>query len=157
MRRLCAGVSLITTSHEGTPYGLIVTSATALTGEPPTLLVCVNKQTSSHDPLIKAGIFCVNLLTEHDENVAGQFSSSARRHERFQDANWTTLVTGAPVYRGALATFDCAVDRIIPYETHSIVIGAIKAVHLTDDKADPLLYLGGRYRRIQRWDVAAIA
>lgn len=148
MRRLAAGVSLITTVEEGQRHGLVATSVTSLSGEPPSLLVCINRSTSSYEPITRSGIFCVNLIAEGQDHVAAQFSSSKRRDERFGDGAWTTLATGAPVLEGALAAFDCRVDHSLDYGTHTIFIGLIESIWLYDAKVAPLLYVDGAFRTL---------
>jgi flavin reductase len=148
MRRLPAGVSLITTRDGDTPYGLVATSVSSLSADPPTLLVCVNKSASSHDPLLRAGIFCVNVLANENEPEAARFASSGNRESRFAEGGWISLVTGAPVFEGALAAFDCVTAHAISYQSHTIFIGEIKTIHLPERQIEPLVYLDGRYRNL---------
>ena len=97
MRRLAAGVCLVTaTDRDGLRQGLVATSVISVTVEPPSLLVCVNKAASCHDPIANSGAFCVNLLADADDEVARRFGSSAARDSRFADRQWRALETGAP-------------------------------------------------------------
>ncbi|MEZ0212548.1 MAG: flavin reductase family protein [Xanthobacteraceae bacterium] len=148
MRRLAAGVSLITTVKDGVPYGLVATSASAMTSEPPTLLVCINRSASCHDQISEAGIFCINVLEQEDVALAALFSNSQRRHERFDEGAWQSLKTGAPVLQSSAVAFDCVVDKAISYETHTIFIGRIKAMVCKDSDVDPLVYLNGSFRKL---------
>ena len=148
MRRLTAGVSLITTLEQGQRHGLVATSVCSLSAEPPSLLVCVNSTASSHEPMRRSGILCVNVLSQEDEPVAAKFASSLNRHERFADGDWLTLATGAPALARALVSFDCAIARQIPYQTHTIFICEILKVHMSEELASPLVYLDGRYRSL---------
>ncbi len=75
MRRLAAGVSLITTVHDGVRHGLVATAVNSVTADPPTLLVCINKSASAHDHVDQAGVLCVNILAHEHEAVAARFSS----------------------------------------------------------------------------------
>src|SRR5690606_28741752 len=117
MRRLAAGVCLITTRHDGVSYGLIATSVVSVTGEPPTLLACVNRSSSAHDPLALSRLFCVNVLAGAQRDQALIFSSSPLRAQRFQSGTWTTLETGAPVLEDSLAAFDCQVAEAMVHGT----------------------------------------
>ena len=149
MRRLASGVALITTTRDGTPHGLVATSVTSVSGEPPSLLVCVNRTASAHDPILEARVFCVNLLASHNEAVAGTFTDPARRADRFSVGTWDVLETGAPRLVGALASFDCEVAEAMVYGTHTIFIGNVRAIGLqTEGAGEPLLYLDGRYHRL---------
>jgi len=130
MRRLAAGVSVITTSLHSEWYGLVATSVCSVSLEPPSLLVCVNRSASSHDAIHAAGHFCVNLLRQDDDDVARRFSNSQFRQVRFTEREWRTLETGAPALVGALASFDCEIETTIPSGSHTIFIGNVKAAEL---------------------------
>lgn len=148
MRRLAAGVSLITTRDvDGRPHGMIATSVTSVTLTPPSLLTCINKNVSSHDALAQAGHFCVNLLAEGDDEVAMRFSSSKFRDVRFAEGVWSELETGSPVLEGAIASFDCRITNAIEASSHTIFIGEVVAVRLRDQATAPLLYLDGAFAR----------
>lgn len=146
MRRLAAGVSLITTRDEaGTRHGLIATSVTSVSLEPPSLLVCINKSVSSHDALARAGIFCVNLLPEDADDIAMRFSSSRYRDVRFAEGNWSELETGSPVLDNAIASFDCRITSTLDATSHTIFIGEVVGVSVPDGTVSPLLYLNGGF------------
>ncbi|GAB4064095.1 flavin reductase [Ancylobacter sonchi] len=146
MRRLAAGVSVITTVEDGHPHGFVATSVTSVAAEPtPTLLVCVNRDVSCHDVIDKSGAFCVNLLAEPEMELAKAFSSAALRHMRFSTHEWRTLATGAPALMGALASFDCKLDGKVTVHSHSIFLGKVVAIHLPETPLQPLIYAGGRF------------
>ena len=144
MRRLAAGVCLVTTRHEGQRHGFVATSVTSLSSEPPSLLVCVNRAASGHDPLLNSGHFCVNVLAGAHERIAAAFSSAALRHTRFHDGRWDD--SKAPALLDAVTAFHCRVDQTIRYGTHSIIIGAIDDIRLDPGPLDPLLYCDARFR-----------
>lgn len=148
MRRLAAGVSIISTNADGAPHGLLVTSVTSVSAEPPALLVCINKSASAHDPIDRAGVFCVNVLHQDDDEVAGFFSRSQFRDQRFSGLRWTSMVTGAPALREALANFDCRVSHRVEFGSHTIFIGEVMAIRLRDGDVTPLIYLNGQYHRL---------
>jgi flavin reductase len=148
MRRLAAGVSLITTRDgNGSPHGLIATSVTSVSLVPPSLLVCVNKSASSHDTFASSGAFCVNLLAEDASDIALQFSSSKLRELRFAEGNWSELVTGSPVLTDAIASFDCRISNIVEASSHTIFIGEVVDIELPHQSFAPLLYLDGSFAR----------
>ncbi|AXK82908.1 flavin reductase [Pseudolabrys taiwanensis] len=145
MRRLAAGVSIITTTFNGERHGLVATSVCSVSAEPPSLLVCVNQVASSHTAIQQAGIFCVNLLALGDDELAKRFSDPAARATRFADREWTTLATGAPALVGALASFDCEIAATVPSGSHTIFIGNVQAAELWQSEKAPLIYLDGRF------------
>ena len=150
-RRLASGVCCVTTRWQDQPNGFLATSVSSLSGSPPTLIVCVNRDVSSHDSLQKAGVLCVNVLGESEKSVAALFSDKGRRDLRFADRVWTKLSTGAPVLGDALVAFDCKIDRTIPYATHTIFVCHIVDTLINDQASSaPLLYFDGAFRELAR-------
>jgi flavin reductase len=146
MRRLAAGVSIITTIEHSVPQGLVATSVCSVCVEPePSLLVCVNLNSSCHDAISRTGIFCVNLLSSGDVELARRFGSSESRDRRFEETPWVQLVTGAPALPTALASFDCEITQVIPVHSHTVFIGAVRDIKLWQRDVDALLYVDGQY------------
>lgn len=144
MRRLLSGVCLITTREGDERHGMIATSVTSVSAAPPSLLVCINRNSSIHDPLKRSRVFCANVLGADDVDVSKQFSASDQRHQRFKSSQWSSLLTGSPVLSAALVAFDCRVAEFVDARTHTIVIGEVQALHVGDQRA-PLAYLSGSY------------
>ncbi len=145
MRRLAAGVSIVTTIEDGAPHGFVATAVSSVSAEPhPSLLICVNRGASTHDRIDRTGIFCVNLLATDDQDMAAGFAA-ASRERRFEDPRWTTLASGAPALSSALATFDCTVLQAVPVHSHTVFIGEVRDVRLWGDEIAPLLYIDGRF------------
>jgi flavin reductase len=148
-RRLASGVSCVTTKWNGQQFGFVATSVSSLCNDPPTLIVCVNKTVSSHNPISESGILCVNVLCHGDEAIATLFGDKKRRQSRFSGKGWTEMSTGAPVLREALVAFDCVVDTRVSYETHTIFIGRIVDALVRDSVTEsPLLYFDGSFREL---------
>lgn len=143
MRLLAAGVTVITTVRDGVAHGLVATAVCSVCAEPPTLLACVNRSSSAHDPIRDSGRFCVNVLEQRQLDAARRFVS-APREERFGAFTLSTLATGAPVLDGALVSFDCEVAEAASAGTHTVFFGRIVAVRVSDPLA-PLLYFNGGY------------
>jgi len=145
MRHLAGGVTLITTLHQGLRGGLTATAVCSVSVDPPQLLICVNKDASAHDSIGASGIFCVNVLNERQRDLALRFSGQhgIDGDERFVDRNWTSLRTGAPALPEALVSFDCRVGAQLDAGSHTIFVGKVMAVGLTD--GTPLIYWGGKF------------
>ena len=150
MRRLAAGVSLVTVATAEGRHGLIATAVTSLSAEPPSLLICVNASASIHEHLRGAPAFCVNVLSRSQQPVAERFAQPHDRHTRFELGDWTELETGAPALRGAQVSFDCRPAQTVSFGTHTIFIGEVVAVTDWASPADPLLYHEGRFQALPR-------
>jgi flavin reductase len=154
MRRLASGVSLVTTVLDGQRHGLVATSVCSVSAEPPSLLVCVNCSSKSHDPIRDAGVFCINVLGAEDDAIARRFGAPEHRDARFADREWASLATGAPALVGALATFDCRISRTVSADTHTIFIASVVAAELGHAGRGALIYLDGRYGTLAPGNVA---
>ena len=74
MRHLAGGVSVITVGRDKDISGMTVTSVSSLSIEPPTLIVSVNRGSSSWLLLRRHGAFGVNLLNADQLDVAERFA-----------------------------------------------------------------------------------
>jgi flavin reductase len=146
MRLVPGAVSVIATSFAGQKRGLTATAVSALTTEPPSLLVCVNRSASAFEYFELSRHFSVNQLSTKGRDLAKVFSSSvpSDRSRRFRDDDWQVLSTGAPILKDAVVSFDCELVESKTFGTHSILIGRIVSVK-TNQEIDPLIYLRGEF------------
>jgi flavin reductase (DIM6/NTAB) family NADH-FMN oxidoreductase RutF len=146
MRRLAAGVCLITTEEpEGTRSGMTATAVCSVSAEPPTLLCCINRQNASYAMIRRAGVFAVNVLALDDRPLADQFARPVPSSDKFSLGLWRRLITPAPILESALVAFDCTLAQSVEVGTHGILFGEIRAVHTRAVAAKPLLYAHGSY------------
>lgn len=152
MRRLAAGVTIVTTIHDGQRSGLTATAVTSLSVDPPQLLVCVNRTAGAHDLIRRGARLCVNVLshTATHEKLAARFAGQGgvTGPDRFKAGKWIVLKSGAPVLVDALVSFDCIVTERIEASTHSIFIGRVIDVRFRA-KARPLVYASGTFARLE--------
>lgn len=149
MRHLAGGVSVITVGAGAEQSGMTVTSVSSLSADPPTLLFCVNRKSSTWPLLRKYKAFCVNFLSAEQEIIAQNFAGfgGLAGAERYRDGHWSRLATGAPVCDAALASVDCILEEAIERHTHSLIIGRVQAIR-TNPGAQPLIYWNGGYTRL---------
>lgn len=148
-RELAAGVSAISCRHSGRLAGFIAPSVSSLSVDPPSLIICVNRSSSSWPALVGAECFGVNILSSTHHELADRCSGSgdAEAAQRFENANWVTLRTGAPLLEDALASFDCTVEEIIERYDRAIVIGRVEAVR-QHGGGGALIYWRGAYDQL---------
>jgi flavin reductase (DIM6/NTAB) family NADH-FMN oxidoreductase RutF len=151
MRALAGGVSVITVGRGKEISGMTVTSVSSLSIDPPTLIVSVNRQSSSWPLLQRYGAFGVNILTADQLDIAERFSGKdgLKGAERFAGAQWTTRATGVPLLVGGLAAIDCDVEEVIERHSHAIVIGRVRDV-LAAAPRTALTYWDGQYVAIDQ-------
>jgi flavin reductase (DIM6/NTAB) family NADH-FMN oxidoreductase RutF len=122
MRRLTSAVSVISVTHEGIRYGITVTSVTSVSMTPPSLLFCVSRTASLHDPAIRSGRFCVNILHAHQIDIADAFSGRARVEDRFLCGEWASDDEDVPYLIPAQAKIFCEADAVSSYGTVDWVV-----------------------------------
>jgi flavin reductase (DIM6/NTAB) family NADH-FMN oxidoreductase RutF len=151
MRHLAGGVSVITVGRGTDITGMTVTSVSSLSVDPPTLIVSINRESSSWPLLKTRGFFGVNILNAYQLDVAERFSGKdgLKGAARFAGAQWITLASAVPLLAGALAAIDCEVEDIVERHSHAIVIGRVLDMQLSPRGAG-LAYWQGQYVAIDR-------
>ena len=149
MARLGAAVNVVTTIGPDGPRGFTASSVCSVTDDPPTLLLCLNRQSDSHDLLKENGILCVNTLAATQEALSPLFAgfTGATQVERFSAGVWTTLLTGAPVLEGAVVSFDCTISDVTEVGTHTVFFCAVQAIQLST-LHEGLIYFARTYHRV---------
>ena len=156
MRQLSGGVSVITAGKGKDISGMTVTSVSSLSVDPPSLIVSLNRESSSW-PLVKRyGFFGVNILTSDQVEIAERFTGKGglKGADRFAGAQWTARASGVPLLEDALAAIDCEVEDIVERHSHAIVIGRVLDVAVSARTA-ALAYWQGRYVAIDQDEDAA--
>jgi flavin reductase (DIM6/NTAB) family NADH-FMN oxidoreductase RutF len=151
MRHLTGGVSVITAGRGKDITGMTVTSVSSLSVDPPTLIVSINRESSSW-PLIKQyGFFGVNILTSDQIGIAERFTGKGglKGADRFAGAQWTTRISGVPLLVGALSAIDCEAEDIIERHSHAIVVGRVLDIQ-TSGRTAALAYWQGQYVEIDQ-------
>ena len=110
--------------------------------DPPSLLVCINKDSKIHSSLKVESSFCINLLRKDQQDISNVCSSEAMHEQRFDDPNWD--IKSVPHLTNAQANIFCKVDKLIPYHTHTIVIAHVTKSTSKDD-INTLTYIDGSY------------
>jgi flavin reductase (DIM6/NTAB) family NADH-FMN oxidoreductase RutF len=156
MRQLTGGVSVITAGRGKDISGMTVTSVSSLSVDPPSLIVSLNRESSSW-PLVKRyGFFGVNILTSDQIDIAERFTGKGglKGADRFAGARWTTRASGVPLLADALSAIDCEVEDVVERHSHAIVIGRVLDVAVSARTA-ALAYWQGRYVAIDQDEDAA--
>jgi flavin reductase (DIM6/NTAB) family NADH-FMN oxidoreductase RutF len=149
MRYLASGVSILAAGGPGDRAAITATSVTSLSVEPPTLLICISRNSSLAPILQRHGHFSANFLSASQQHLAERFAGrgGVNGGERFDAGDWISLVSGAPVLANALASIDCDVEEIIDRHTHSIVIGRVLAVR-TEGGDEALAHWHGAFSAV---------
>ena len=149
MANLSAAVTVVTTDGRRGRAGLTVSAACSVTDSPPTVLVCVNRSSRSHDVLVGNGRLCLNVLGREHEALAMHFAGATRvpTAERFTDERWDLGTYGVPVLRGAAAAVIGTVRHGREAGSHTVLFVDVEQVR-TDDDGGALVYFRRRFHEI---------
>lgn len=141
MAELPAGVAVITAQAGDEPKGLVVTSLTAYTADPPSVLVSVAHSSRCHDALLEASHFGVHVLQLGQDDIAAAFASKA--DDKFAGLEWD-WDGNVPRLNGALAYLRCRTSKSFTHLDHTVLIGIIEDCERID-AAEPMVYLRRRF------------
>ncbi|HNP73479.1 MAG TPA: flavin reductase family protein [Kouleothrix sp.] len=145
MGYFASGVTVVTTEHNGEPYGMTVSSFSSLSLVPPLVLICIDKSAPTHQALLGAGKFVVNVLEKRQEHLSRRFATTSR--EKFKGVAWHSGTLALPVLDHVLAVIECRVHATIEAGDHTIFVGE---VYDTDvHEGAPLLYFRRGYHELK--------
>jgi flavin reductase (DIM6/NTAB) family NADH-FMN oxidoreductase RutF len=142
MRHVATGVTVVTSLKAGEPRGITVNAFASVSLEPPSLLICVNREARSYLFISTSRIFCVNVLAGEQRGLAEHFAGKVRDRQ-FDEVAYRVDATGAPVLDGTIAHFDCELAEEYQYGSHSILIGRV--LSCAARPGSPLGYFNGGF------------
>jgi flavin reductase (DIM6/NTAB) family NADH-FMN oxidoreductase RutF len=150
MRHLAGAVSIVTVGTGERRTGFTATSVSSLSVDPPTILISLNRNSSSWSALREAGSFAVNILASDQVEVADRFAGRGgiRGSDRYVGWQWSRLGSGTLGLSGALAVIDCDLEEAIERHSHAIILGRVRSVETAPD-LEPLLYWRGAYHQLR--------
>jgi flavin reductase (DIM6/NTAB) family NADH-FMN oxidoreductase RutF len=137
MRALPAGISAITTGTGDAVAGMIVSSLTSISADPPLVGFFVNQSSSMRAPLMTSGRFVANVLGEEHGPVMSKLLGAPQGPQRFTDGCWSDGQHGLPVLIDALASLECDIVCTQPLGTHDLVVGKIRKT--ANREANPMV------------------
>lgn len=138
-----SGVTVITTMNDGAPVGTTVSAFSALSMEPPLVLVCLARTSKTLEHIKQSGVFCVNILASTQARHAKQFASS-KGTNKFENVEFCSGHTGAPILTGAAASIDCTLRETLPGGDHAILLGHAQT-SVVNPQFAPLAYFRGAF------------
>ncbi len=146
LRNWASGVTVVTTRAGDKVHGMTVSAFSSVSADPPLVLVCASRSSTTHGVIDQGGLFAVNILAAHQASISDVFASPEHEDARLQSVRWSEGETGVPLIDGALASLECTVTSAHQEGSHTIYVGRVEAVHTADAK--PLLYYKGGYRAL---------
>ena len=144
MGHFASGVTVVTTRHDDTNFGITVSAFCSLSLVPQLVLISINQEAPSHAALLAAGRFAVNILAEDGEWLSRRFAT--REIDKFQGVAYKLGQTGSPLLDGALATLECRITQHVPAGDHTIFIAEV--ISAATEEGKPLLYYRSGYHQL---------
>lgn len=151
-RKFITGVTLVTTMDGDTPRGLAVNAFSSISLDPPLVLVCVQRTSTTYEPLFRADHMGISILASDQLPVATVFAGKS--DNKFAGLRWTPGAHGSPLIDHSAAVLEAAIQERLQTRTHTIFIGRItEAAH---SERAPLIYSAGAFYDGGRLDDAAL-
>lgn len=112
LRQLASPVVAVTSSHQGSPNGMILDSAVRASISPqvPRLSAYVHKWHLSHEYIWKTGLYCLHLLRRDQFDLVYRLGfASGRERDKMAEVPHSYGGLGVPVLRECYAAFECRV------------------------------------------------
>jgi 3-hydroxy-9,10-secoandrosta-1,3,5(10)-triene-9,17-dione monooxygenase reductase component len=136
------GVTVVTGRGTEGPLGLAANAFTSVSLDPPLVLVCMARTSSTWPKIRPSGAFAVNFLSERQEVVSRRFGGPGG--DRFAGIGWRPGETGSPVFSDALAFVECRIETEHNAGDHVIVVGRVVDLGVIQE-GRPLIFWRGGY------------
>jgi flavin reductase (DIM6/NTAB) family NADH-FMN oxidoreductase RutF len=147
--RFASGITVVTTAHEGSTYGMTANAFVSVSLDPPLVLVSVDNRANMHKILPHSGRYGVSVLSDQQEDLSQHFAGQPKEDLEipFVWQHDVSLLDGALVHLVCRVVVDAH-----PAEDHTLYIG--QAEYLTYEDGAPLLFYTRTYRNleVQVWD-----
>ncbi|MEX0446611.1 4-hydroxyphenylacetate 3-monooxygenase, reductase component [Xenorhabdus sp. SGI246] len=149
MASLSAAVNIITTDGPAGRCGMTATAVCSVTDTPPTLMVCINRNSAMNPVFQRNGRLCVNILNHEQELMARHFAgmTEANMEERFSWDIWHTGSLGQPILKGTLANLEGSIEQVQEIGTHNVYLVEIKQI-IVREEGHGLIYFKRSFHQV---------
>ncbi|MFD8380104.1 flavin reductase [Streptomyces sp. NPDC059679] len=140
-RKFITGVTVVTCDDDGKPRGLAVNAFASISLDPPMVLVCVQRSSTTHPALHRATHLGINILAADQLDVARTFASKA--DDKFAPHPWSPGGHGSPLLDGCCAQLEVEIGERLEAGSHTVFTGRV--VSASHDDLAPLVYSGGGF------------
>ncbi len=143
LRRLASSVAVVTCHDGQARHAMTATAVNAMSMDPPSMIVCVNRAAAFHAAISEAERFAINILHRNHVDISMGCGGKARGEERFEFGAWDEC-GGVPVLTDAQARIVCTREATFDYGSHTIFVGRVISIGI-HGAIDPLIYVDGHY------------
>lgn len=139
--RFATGICVVTAGEAAGATAVTVNSFASVSLDPPLVLWSLDRGSDRMARFGSAGRFVISVLGAGTEALSTRYASKGGGTVLPEDTAPTA--SGIPAIAGALATFECTLERALDGGDHVIFLGRVERFAWRDGA--PLLYFGGAY------------
>ena len=140
------GVTIIVAEVKGQVHAMTANSVTSVSLDPLLMLFCPSRKARMVQDIAGLTHFTINILRQDQQALstyfAGGWKDSAPPPFQFVDS------AAGPRLEGALASIGCRTQRVSEGDDHFLVLGEVIDLHQGVVPHLPLLFVSGKYRRV---------
>ena len=143
-RKHASGISIVTGSEKGNPFGFTASSATSLGSTPPLISLNIAQGSSSYPLMTKGRLLGLHILGAENLGLAQQMAGP--KESRFE-TEFKTMEEGVPVFESASAVLFVRIREVIDVERNAVVICDVESGLDLEDQS-PITYYQRGYHQI---------
>ena len=140
-RQFVTGVTVVSTMDGDRARGLAVNAYCSISLDPPLVMVCIQRTSSTWPALFRATHLGVNVLGRDQRDVVSVFSS--KDPDKFARIDWRPGPHGSPLIAGSAAMLEAEIQERFQAKTHTIFLCRVR--HAEVDEGAPMVYKAGRF------------
>jgi flavin reductase (DIM6/NTAB) family NADH-FMN oxidoreductase RutF len=141
-----SGITVVAAQHGDHVHAMTANALTSLSLRPALLIFCVSKQAKMAAELEHGSAFSINILRAEQQALSNYFAGQWLDHDPppFDFDPWEAT----PRLQHCAAALACVVDSQSEGGDHWIIVGRVRATYRPPEPPDPLVFYGGKYRRL---------
>ena len=144
--RLATGVTIVTSQLGDLDHAMTANALASVSLEPLLVLVCVEREARFHDAIVASGVWGVSILPSTARATADWLATRGRPlHGQLDRIPIHRGQTGVALLDESLSTLECETTDAYAGGDHTIVVGRVLSVEISDRPGDALVYYRGRY------------
>jgi len=140
-RQFVTGVTVVTAMDDDAPRGLAVNAFSSISLDPATVMVCVQRTSSTHDCLFRARHLAINILSTDQLDVVTRFASKS--DDKFAGLEWAPGPFGSPLLERSSAQMEVEIRERLQASTHTVFV--CRVVHASCSDRPPMVYSAGQF------------
>lgn len=132
MRRYPTGVTVVTSTLKGKPWGGTMNSFTSVSLNPPLVALFITTSSRTSAAINETGKFVINILKEDQEGFARTFADDGN-DDKFSGIRYHLTEEGVPVLDDSLGFITCTLYRKEEIADHLLFVGEVKGASVLND------------------------